>query len=94
MRIKIGKAQLQLPSLIDSLDKGHDAVVITCESGNAVLLSEAEYFNLLENIHVMKNPDFSRSILDGRKELAEGHGVSYSIPEFLEILVVAAPNDR
>jgi len=94
MRIKTSFAQLQLPSLIDSLNRGSDAVIITSEAGNAVLISETEYSNLLENIYIMKNPVFGQSILDGRKELAEGHGVSYSIPELLAMLATDAPTVR
>jgi antitoxin YefM len=91
MAITASQARAQLFPLIDQLCAGGDPVVITSKSGNAVLISEAEFSNMVENIYIMSNPAFAQSILDGRKELAAGQGTSYLLDELIDILRTDAP---
>jgi len=52
-----------------------ETIIITRErSDNVVLLSESEYNNLLENLHVRRNPKYYNELLQSIDKLEKGEG--------------------
>ena len=52
-----------------------ETIIITRERGeNVVMISEAEYNNLLENIHVRSNPKYYNELLESIEQLKSGKG--------------------
>lgn len=59
--------------------KGHRVYRITSKDGDAVLLSEEDYENLLETLELLSIPGMTKSIKRARKEIKEGK--TYSLNE-------------
>jgi len=52
-----------------------ETIIITRERGeNVVMLSEAEYKNLLENLYVRSNPKYYNELLQSIEQLKKGKG--------------------
>ncbi|AGL03800.1 type II toxin-antitoxin system Phd/YefM family antitoxin [Desulfoscipio gibsoniae] len=52
-----------------------ETIIITRERGeNVVMLSEAEYNNLLENLYVRSNPKYYNELLQSIEQLKKGKG--------------------
>ena len=52
-----------------------ETIIITRERGeNVVMLSEAEYNNLLENLYVRSNPEYYNELLQSIEQLKKGRG--------------------
>ena len=69
-------------------DKANDdveTIVITRKSGgNVVLLSEAAYNNLMENIHVMGNKANYDWLMESKAQLENGNFASHTLTEVAE----------
>jgi antitoxin YefM len=76
------RARSDLFNLIKKIVKGHRQVKITTKEGTAVLLSEEEYENLLETLHLLSMPGLKDSISEADEEISRGE--TYSIDEVFE----------
>ena len=81
MNLNASEARARLFPLIEDLNAGGDPVFITSKAGNAVLMSESEYSNLLESLYIFSNPENGISIQDSIAEFKRGEGYLYSKPE-------------
>ena len=80
--INATKARSNLFNLIKRIVKGHRQIKITSKEGTAVLLSEEEYENLLETLHLLSIPGFKESVKQADEEISRGE--TYSIDEAFE----------
>lgn len=59
----------------DKATNDFETIIITRERGeNVVMMSEAEYNNLLENLYVRSNPQYYNELLESIKQLKMGKG--------------------
>jgi antitoxin YefM len=59
----------------DKATNDFETIIITRERGdNVVMLSEAEYNNLLENLYVRSNPEYYNELLQSIDQLKKGRG--------------------
>lgn len=59
----------------DKAAKDFETIIITRERGeNVVMLSEAEYNNLLENLYVRSDPRYYNELLKSIEQLKKGQG--------------------
>jgi antitoxin YefM len=59
----------------DKVTNDFETIIITRERGeNVVMISEAEYNNLLENIYVRSNPKYYNELLKSIEQLKSGEG--------------------
>lgn len=59
----------------DRTTNDFETIIITRERGeNVVLMSESEYNNLLENLHVRSNPEYYNELLESIEQLKKGKG--------------------
>ena len=63
--IPVKVAQQQLQDLIDAVSQSHQPVVITGQSNNAVLLSEADWTSIQETFYLLSIPGMQESIREG-----------------------------
>jgi antitoxin YefM len=63
--IPVNEAQQQLQDLIDSVSQSHQPIVITGQSSNAVLLSEADWTSVQETLYLLSIPGMRESIREG-----------------------------
>ncbi|KPU44387.1 antitoxin YefM [Oxobacter pfennigii] len=57
----------------DKVTKDFETIIITRERGdNVVMLSEAEYNNLLENLYVRSDPKYYNELLQSIEQLKKG----------------------
>ena len=63
--IPVNEAQQQLQDLIDSVSQSHQPIVITGQSSNAVLLSEADWASVQETLYLLSIPGMRESIREG-----------------------------
>ena len=73
------KARSDLFNLIKRIVKGHRQIRITSKEGRAILMSEEDYENLIETLHLLSVPGLKESIQSADREIAEGE--TYSIEE-------------
>lgn len=85
--IQYTDARNQLNKLINSVDKNKEPVVIVGSKGrnDAVILSKEDYDNLLENLYVLSNPNWLKSIDKGLKEVKSGKVKKLSTKEVLGV---------
>lgn len=59
----------------DKVTKDFETIIITRERGdNVVMMSEAEYNNLLENLYVRSDPNYYNELLKSIDQLKTGKG--------------------
>ncbi|HEY9896940.1 MAG TPA: type II toxin-antitoxin system Phd/YefM family antitoxin [Candidatus Sericytochromatia bacterium] len=63
--IPVNEAQQQLQKLIDSVSQSHQPIVISGQTGNAVLLSEADWASVQETLYLLSVPGMRESIREG-----------------------------
>lgn len=63
--IPVHEAQQQLQDLIDSVSQSHQPILIAGQSGNAVLLSEADWASVQETLYLLSVPGMRESIREG-----------------------------
>lgn len=63
--IPVNQAQEKLQELIDSVRQSHQPIVITGSSGNAVLVSEADWAFVQETLYLLSIPGMRESIREG-----------------------------
>ena len=73
------KARSDLFNMIKRIVKGHRQIRITSKEGSAVLMSEEDYENLIETLHLLSVPGLKESIQRADREIEEGE--TYSIEE-------------
>ena len=52
--------------------KGHVPIRITSKDGNAVLISEEDYENLMETLELLSTPGLRKSIEEARADIKAG----------------------
>ena len=61
--------------ICDTVTNDFETVIITRERGeNAVLISEAEFNNLMENLFVRQNPEAYQDLVKSIEQLKKGRG--------------------
>ncbi len=80
-------ARNKLNKLIDKVTKDSEPMIIVGTKGrkDAVLLSKVDYDNILENLYVKSNPEWTKNIEKGIKELDSGKGKRLDVYKFLGI---------
>lgn len=63
--ISVKTAQQQLQDLIDTVNESHQPIVITGQSNNAVLLSEADWASVQETLYLLSVKGMRESIQEG-----------------------------
>ncbi len=59
----------------DKVIKDYETIIITRQRGdNVVLMSEAEYNNLMENLYVRSDPAYYNELLTSIEQLKKGKG--------------------
>lgn len=67
---------------MDEVTDNYDTLIITRkENRNVVMMSEAVYNNLLENIHVMGNQANYRWLMESKAQLESGRFSSHALIE-------------
>ena len=63
----------KLKEYCDVVNQDFEVIIVTRKSGgNVVLMSEDEYNNLMENLHVRSNPEYYNKLLRSIEELKAG----------------------
>ena len=70
------EARNKLNKIIDKVHENSEPYLIVGTKGrkDAVLISKEDYDNLIENLYILSNPKWVKSISKGLKELEEGKG--------------------
>jgi antitoxin YefM len=63
--IPVNEAQQKLQDLIESVTQSHQPIIISGQSSNAVLLSEADWAAVQETLYLMSVPGMRESIREG-----------------------------
>lgn len=58
----------EIQNLIDETNESHRPILITTESNNAVLLSEADWNALQETLHLLSIPKMRESIVEQKNQ--------------------------
>ncbi len=80
-------ARNNLNRLIASIDDNNEPIVILGTKGrqDSVLISKENYDNLIENLYILSNNNWVKSIKKGVKELDSGKGVEMNLYSALGI---------
>ena len=81
------EARNNLNRLITSIDENNEPIVILGTKGrqDSVLISKENYDNLIENLYVLSDTDWVKSIKKGIKEIDSGQGVKMDLYSALGI---------
>lgn len=79
------EARNKLNKLIDKVHENSEPYLIVGTKGrkDAVLISKEDYDNMVENLYILSNPRWVKSIKKGLKELEEGKGKRLDIYQVL-----------
>ncbi len=75
MSIPASRARQNLFSLIKEVNDDQDAILITSNAGNAVLVSESEWENMLETVYLLGHPESRRNLDEARAQVVAGQVV-------------------
>ncbi len=80
------EARNKLNKLIDKVHENSEPYLIVGTKGrkDAVLISKEDYDNMVENLYILSNPKWVKSIKKGLKELEEGKGKKIDIYKLLD----------
>ncbi|MHB8280419.1 MAG: type II toxin-antitoxin system Phd/YefM family antitoxin [Candidatus Humimicrobiaceae bacterium] len=71
--VNYSKLRNDLKKYCDSANDDFETIIVTRKSGgNVVLLSEAEYNNLMENLYIRSDPGYYKKLLKSIDELKSG----------------------
>ena len=93
MSIPASRARQNLFSLIKEVNDDHDAILITSNAGNAVLVSESEWENMLETVYLLGHPESRRNLDEARAQVVAGQVVRIEFSKgnvFEEMKVLSA----
>ncbi len=81
------EARNKLNKIIDKVHENSEPYLIVGTKGrkDTVLISKEDYDNMIENLYILSNPKWVKSINKGLKELEEGKGKKLNIYEALSI---------
>jgi antitoxin YefM len=81
------EARNKLNKLIDKVNENSEPYIIVGSKGrkDAVLISKEDYDNLIENLYILSNPKWVKSIGRGLNDLKKGKKKKLSIKEALGI---------
>ncbi|MCF8241203.1 MAG: type II toxin-antitoxin system Phd/YefM family antitoxin [Melioribacteraceae bacterium] len=85
--IQYTDARNKLNKLINSLDENSEPIIIVGSKGrkDAVIMSKEDYDNLVENLYILSNPKWIKSVEKGLKEIKSGKGKKLNPKEVLGI---------
>jgi antitoxin YefM len=72
MTVTATEARQHLYELVKQSVKGHVPIKITSKAGDAVLLSEEDYENLLETLELLSTPGLVDSLREAREDIKAG----------------------
>lgn len=80
-------ARNKLNKLINYVNDNSDQVIIVGSKGrkDAVLVSKEEFDNMVENLYVMSNPKWVKSIKKGISQLEKGKWKKLTIEQVLRV---------
>lgn len=93
MSIPASRARQNLFSLIKEVNDDQEAVLITSNAGNAVLVSESEWENMLETVYLLGHPESRQNLDEARAQVAAGQVVRIEFSKgnvFEEMKVLSA----
>jgi antitoxin YefM len=70
MSIPASTARQNLFPLIKQVNEDQEAVLITSNAGNAVLVSESEWENMLETVYLLGHPESRRNLDEALAQVA------------------------
>jgi len=81
------EARNNLNRLITSIDENNEPIVILGTKGrqDSVLISKENYDNLIENLYILSDSNWVKSIKKGIKEIDSGKGVKMDLYSALGI---------
>jgi len=81
------EARNKLNKIIDKVNENSEPYVIIGSKGrkDAVLISKEDYDNLMENLYILSNPKWVKSIERGLNDLKKGKKKKLTIKEALDI---------
>ena len=97
MSIPASRARQNLFSLIKEVNDDQEAVLITSNAGNAVLVSESEWENMLETVYLLGHPESRRNLDEARAQVAAGQVVRIEFSKgnvFEEMKVLSAHSKK
>lgn len=71
MSIPASTARQNLFPLIKQVNEDQEAVLITSNAGNAVLVSESEWENMLETVYLLGHPESRRNLDEALAQVAK-----------------------
>lgn len=82
LAIGYSQARNNLKEYLDKVTDDYETIIITRkEDKNVVVMSEDQYNNLLENLHVLSTENNRQRLLESKKQLEEGLTVIAKIEE-------------
>lgn len=80
------EARNKLNKIIDKVNENSEPYLIVGTKGrkDAVLISKEDYDNMIENLYILSNPKWVKSINKGLKELEAGKGKKMDIYKLLK----------
>ena len=62
----ITNARAKLYELVNMAIDDNEIINISTKSGNAIILSEADYNSLIETLYLCSDPIYKKSLIDGK----------------------------
>lgn len=62
----VTSARANLYQLLNMAIEDSEVVNISTKNGNAVIISEADYYSLLETLYLSSDPVYKKTLLDGK----------------------------
>ena len=72
MSVPASTARANLFPLIKQVNDDQAPILITSNNGNAVLVSESEWENMIETIYLLGHPESRRNLEEARAQVAQG----------------------
>jgi antitoxin YefM len=75
MSIPASNARQNLFPLIKQVNDDQEPILITSNAGNAVLVSQSEWENMLETLYLLGHSESRKKLLQARIDLSRGKGI-------------------
>lgn len=62
----VTNARANFYNLIEMAIDDNEIINISTKNGNAVIISESDYNSLLETLYLSSDPEYKRSLIDGK----------------------------
>ena len=82
--LSLSNARKDLFNLKDQVSNNHEPLILTHKTGNVVMLSEEDYWNMVEHLHILKDKKTMDALKEAIADRKQGKNKYKNVDDLLD----------